>query len=527
MKFGMNMPLYTMSLYGGVLILVVLVLRAFLKKHLPKALMPVLWAVVLVRLLVPFSVSGPLSFPASPAVHYGSQYSVQSTVSGDLSMHSKTIHYNTVRGNAAMAPSAEAWSQIQADGQLSAEYDEKMTALNRRMLSLGLIWGGGTALAALVLLARRRACTKKLRDSLPVEENAAIHALLQENKMAHIRVLTNDAIASPLVCGIIHPRIYLPTGMDFANTRLLRDVLTHECTHIRRGDNLLKLVMLAALCLHWFNPLVWGMARWLSADIESACDESTLHRLSAVDPSARRHYASSLLGMAVAGGRPSLLYSAFSKTEVERRVRGVLRYKKAGTLAVALALVLCCGTGVLAVGKQAYFAQYLCRSDTGNTVWTRGYQINPPDRWAITVSLNWDAPVGENAGARGEAVLREVLDADTTDDKTVLADASATALADAFGVPQSAFDVELTLTLPKLERIRELEMRGITRAGSYYTYNGEVIRRCVDELAGTESYPPDGTADVFVSRDDTGEITGVTVLHEGDRGYRKMEGYLL
>lgn len=77
--------------------------------------------------------------------------------------------------------------------------------------------------------------------------------------MAHILVFSNDGIASPLVCDLLAPRIYLPTRMDFRNTGLLRHILAHETMHIKRRDNWLKAVKLTVLCLNWFNPLFWLM----------------------------------------------------------------------------------------------------------------------------------------------------------------------------------------------------------------------------------------------------------------------------
>ncbi len=67
LHFGMNMPFCYMALYGSIMIIIVLLLRAFLKERLPKFVFPVLWGVVLLRLLVPFSVSSPLSLPVPSA----------------------------------------------------------------------------------------------------------------------------------------------------------------------------------------------------------------------------------------------------------------------------------------------------------------------------------------------------------------------------------------------------------------------------------------------------------------------------
>ena len=201
-----------------------------------------------------------------------------------------------------------------------------------------LFWAGMAATAG-VLIYQKRSCSQKLKNSLLVEHNETINAILRGMEMGDVLVFTNDGIASPLVCGILNQRIYLPTGMDFGNTVMLRHILTHETMHIRRRDNWVKTVMLAAVCVNWYNPLVWVMAKYLSADLEAACDAAVLGTMDAEE---RQGYAYSLLAMAITGNRTALLYSAFSKTEVERRIKSILRYKKATvfTLAAAVCLLL-------------------------------------------------------------------------------------------------------------------------------------------------------------------------------------------
>ncbi len=108
--------------------------------------------------------------------------------------------------------------------------------------------------------------------------------------MGQILVFTNDEIASPLVCGLFAPKIYLPTRMDFSNTELLRHILCHETMHIRRKDNWIKAVVLVTLCLHWFNPLVWIMSKYLASDLELACDEAVLRHYDKEDE-IRKNYA--------------------------------------------------------------------------------------------------------------------------------------------------------------------------------------------------------------------------------------------
>lgn len=152
--------------------------------------------------------------------------------------------------------------------------------------------------------------------------------------------------------------------------------------HIRRKDNWIKTVMLVALCLHWFNPLVWIMSKYLASDLEFACDEAVLRQYDKEE--IRKNYALSLLAMAITGNRPTLLYSAFSKTEVERRIQSILQYHKASSLLLLLSICfVLSGSVVFATGGQAPFSSYLtsfCASDSC--------------RWGVTASLTRGAYLG-------------------------------------------------------------------------------------------------------------------------------------
>ena len=511
LNFGMKMPLLLMGLYGSLMILIILVVRALLKKHLPAALLPILWGLVLVRLLVPFSVSGPFAENISApdivlswneAVSEQPQLAVLDKGGAAYAAHSYE--------GGAIGPATDGFYDTAARGGNAAALLAGALGLGQSPTAalLALVYLAGAAVTLAVLLRRRHVWTRRLGGSLPVVENQTIQAVLRENALPGVRVYTSDVISSPLVRGVFRPRIYLPTGMDFADTRLLRDVLGHECTHVRRGDNAVKAVMLAALCLHWFNLLVWGMARWLCADLESSCDAATLRRLAAADPGARKHYAESLLSMAVAGGKASLLYSAFSKTEVERRIRGVLRYKKAGAAALAAALLLGCGTAVFAAGVPAPF---------NGTLYSG---LNSAGRWNADVDLTWDAPRSTIPEPETIRVVYTVLGENDDAGRTDLAAKISEALASSAGLPPSTFRVDLTLSLTEAEKQSGYAAQGITSAddGSYL-YQREPVRIFLDPMLRSVMTRWVGTVDITVERDDGGNITGVTALHAGDPGF--------
>ena len=487
LHLGMNMPLHLMALYGSVAILVVFLLRLLLKSRLPKFLFPALWGLVLFRLLVPFSISTPLS---TPVPSWWAMDVVTETVyvsSGDALYMS---------GDVAQA------SERPQEPQAAYTYAE--SAAPSPFGPVPLLYGAGAAATVAVLVWQHRRYKQRLNNSLLLEHNEAVNAALDELALGRVPVRTNDEIASPLVCGLRNPCIYLPTGMDFGNKALVRHILLHEAMHIKRCDNWVKAVMLVALCLHWYNPLVWLMAGWLSADLEAACDAAVLRHTGAEE---KKSYAESLLSMAVPGGRGALLYSAFSKTEVERRLKGVLGYKAATALMVLLcALVLLGGTVVFAAAGQAPFSEYL------SSFCARG-----DNHWGMRATLARDISVGENAQERADRVLIRVLADDETGDPGLLTAAARTALAEEFGVERGAFRIDMKLVLSEEQRLQEYAKFGITKGKEgHYLYEGESVRIYTDLVLGSVQTRSAGTVDISVVRDWYGKVAGVTATHAGD-----------
>ena len=350
----MNMPFYLMAFYGSIMIIIVLIMRGLLKNRLPKFVFPVLWCVVLIRLLVPFSLSSPLSMKV-PAIFANITYVSQTAETTAYAVDEQSpVLLEGGADTTVIAVSQDVYETSNAVSQ----YTRNIATfwLQPRVLILGAYLLGLAATIGMLALQKYR-CTKRLKNRLLIEHNETINTMLREMDMGHIPVFTCDEIASPLVSGFLNPSIYLPTRMNFQDTVLLRHILAHETMHIKRHDNYAKAVMLLTLCLHWFNPLVWIMSKYLSADLENACDAALLK---SYDTEERKVYAMSLLSMAVSRSRTTLLYSAFSRTEIEKRVKNILHYKKASALILAFSfLFLICGTTVFATGVQAPFSSYL------------------------------------------------------------------------------------------------------------------------------------------------------------------------
>lgn len=535
----MNMPFSLMGFYGSIMIVTVLVLRGLLKNRLPKFVFPLFWGVILLRLLIPFSLSSPLSmkvpdFFRNPFYEAASMINLIEDLPMTAEMNVATaqnqpktiVPETTVLETTALETTASETivseaiiSEIPLEAEATATATEG-TALNISYTSfddtlfyhlLIFIYLGGLFVTISVLLIQKYQYTKRLKNALLIEHNETINTLLREINMCQILVFTNDEIASPLVCGLFAPKIYLPTRMDFSNTELLRHILCHETMHIRRKDNWIKAVMLVTLCLHWFNPLVWIMSKYLASDLELACDEAVLRHYDKEDE-IRKNYALSLLTMAITGNRPTLLYSAFSKTEVERRIQSVLQYRKASSLLllVSICFVLS-GSVVFATGGQAPFSSYLtsfCASDSC--------------RWGVQASLTRGAFLGKNAESKAEELIFEIMRTDTTNDPDILEEQILTALSEQFHVERNAFALSFSLCFDREELFKEYAQWGLVREdekNDTLLYKGETIRTYSDKMIGRYISQQNGAVDITVERSRLGEITAVNVFRKGDTVY--------
>ena len=488
-----DMPLLLMGLYGGVMAVCVLLLRVLLGNRLPKRVFPVLWAVVLVRLFVPFSISSPLSLHI-PLLGEGESGLGTLWTSNQEAIAQPTTTEELFTDTTPLFLNSAAENTID---QAVTEYAAP-PAQTVRITWLGVLWAAGFAGSAAWLIWRWKKCQDVLQDSEPISNQTAEKVLQKCGVSAG--VFTCDRITSPMAAGTMYPQIFLPTRMDFQNRELLEHIIIHEAMHIKYRDNWMKLLMLAALCLHWYNPLVWLMARELSRDLEAACDEATL---AALEGDSRKSYARSLLAMAVSGQRGSLIYSSFSKSEVERRVKGVLAYKKAGKMLVSLAAMLViCTTAVFATGGTTFYSSWLCGG-----VYAEGCYIE------ADVTLNRDVNLGDFVQGRANTTVYRVLaeSAGQWKGRSQIEQEVAEALSKEFGVEPGAFQVHSYLNIPRDVQLEQYAQLGITMKDGRYYYEDTLVHSINDQEEGSTGYITssswaDGGVDLYIVRDETGAI---------------------
>ena len=315
---GLFTTVLNMSVTASYVVVGVFLVRLGLRKS-PKVLSYALWAVVLFRLVCPFSF--PLPFSALGLFNAGTS---NGTVLTDY-VPRDIAYMPTPAINTGLNIVDNAVNNVLPQAVPAAS----LNPMQVWMTILSVVW----IIGIIALLAYSVVSYIKLKRRLQTA------TLVTDN------IYESDQIGTAFVCGFIRPHIYVPSGVKDAD---LPYILEHERTHIRRRDHLIKPLASLALLFHWFNPLVWLSFRLLTRDMEMSCDESVLARMG---DQAKIRYSGSLLSLSIkSSGLLTANALAFGESHVKARIKNVLSYKRPGfwlgiiaTVAVATALVAFAG----------------------------------------------------------------------------------------------------------------------------------------------------------------------------------------
>lgn len=323
--------------------LVPLILRRLMKKRYPARMVCVVWAILALRLLIPVQ----LTLPQAPVqVMPRTSYVVQSdqTAFRQAGLPVTQTPARWVTGTQAQTLSAADTGTV------------KTVDITDILLTL---WLAGVIACVLWQGIGYYRLIRSLKGTSCSVERADLHTILQEQCAdlvidREIPLRVSSAADCPMLAGFIHPTLYLP------DERISRTdaafIFRHELTHYKHGDLWLKLLLLAARCLHWFNPLVHLIARFAQEDIEAACDDAVVR---GHDGAYRRAYGETILRSAIAQvQKRKALVSCFGddKKTLMRRFEGLFdkSVKKRGVaLVVMIALLVGSLSCTIAVGDRS------------------------------------------------------------------------------------------------------------------------------------------------------------------------------
>ena len=296
------LKIINMSISASWLVLAVLILRFVLKKA-PKWINVLLWGIVAIRLICPFSFESPLSLiPSAETIPLNIGMDSTPTINSGISAINNAVNPIISQSNTPMAGAS----------------------INPLQITIGIyeyIWIFGMIALALYTAISYWRLHRKVDTAVRYKDN----------------IFQSENVSSPFVFGIIKPRIYLPFKM---NGQDLEHVVAHEHAHIRRKDHWWKPFGFLLLTIHWFNPLMWLAYVLLCRDIELACDEKVIKELGNEQ---RADYMQALVACSVNRRMIAACPLAFGEVGVKERVKSVMNYKKPAFWVIIIAVIICVG----------------------------------------------------------------------------------------------------------------------------------------------------------------------------------------
>lgn len=310
------LKILNMSITAGWIVLAVMLLRLLLKK-MPKQLTCMLWILVGIRLLFPFSIESMLSLIPSAKT-------VPETLSaGEF----PEIHSGIAVVDRVVNPAAHISFSYLSTGHSGAE------SLNFMIKGAVFLWLAGMCLMFCYLIFSYLHLTKKLQTAVRFTGQSLLCCPAYNN------IWQSEFVDSPFILGLINPRIYIPYDLS---EEILTHVLAHENAHLARKDHLVKAFAFCLLSVYWFHPLLWAAYILLCRDIELACDERVLQNY---NEEAKKGYLLSLIGYekkktAVNIPAPACPL-AFGEVDIKERIIRAKTWKKPALALIVPALLLC------------------------------------------------------------------------------------------------------------------------------------------------------------------------------------------
>ena len=294
-----------MSMTASWLILAVVLTRLILKKA-PKWIPCLLWGLVAIRLICPFSFESVLSLiPSSETIPANIALQPEPAINSGI----------TIVNEAVNPVVAESFTPAPTDSANPLQIVIPVAAI---------IWIAGIVIMLGYALISYLKLKKSLSVCVPAGE----------------RILACDEVKAPFILGVFRPVIYVPSSMS---GKTLAHVIRHEKAHLQRHDHWWKPLGFLLLSVYWFNPLCWIAYFLLCRDIEMACDEKVIRDMDKDDMAA---YSQALLDCSFPRKRIAACPLAFGEVGVKERIKGVLNYKKPAFWIIVVAVAACVVTGV-------------------------------------------------------------------------------------------------------------------------------------------------------------------------------------
>lgn len=331
-----------MSISAGWIVLAVLLLRLLLKKA-PKWITVLLWGIVAVRLICPFTIESALSLIPSAQ-----------TINPEVALNEPAIDSGVPVIDNIVNP-------VIGGATISFQPEKDLNFFKFIMPYLAGLWLVGIAALLIYTVISYVKLKKKIGTAI----------LLRDN------IFQSESVISPFVLGLVKPKIYLPFNMSEQD---MSHVVAHEQAHIRRKDHWWKPFGFLLLTIHWFNPLMWLGYVLLCRDIEIACDEKVVKELNTEQ---KADYSQALLTCSVNRRMIAACPLAFGEVGVKNRVKSVLNYKKPAFWIIIIAII------ASIVAAVCFLTNPINSTDTvlNKLIKLEDYEVVEQDQKKITLAI--------------------------------------------------------------------------------------------------------------------------------------------
>ena len=319
-RFVMNI-----SIAASVVALIVYIIRLTIGRYISKKFSYYLWILVLIKLIIP--------------IDFSSSLSIFNYIPTTTKVIGKVTNPNIEIKNIPNIANPNIGNNINPPVTNTSQSLINNSSIDVLISMLSILWIIGTIFLIIQGIIKYYKVSKALETSTIIEDNSIEVLKKIINLKRNIKVYAFDGIKSPLVYGLIKPKIVIPTSMvEQIHREETKHILTHELIHIKRFDNIFKFIWSMAIYIHWFNPLVWLSAKKFTEDMELSCDEEVMKIW---NKDIRKDYAESLINIA---DKQNFSFQedfiGFGETNIKTRIKNIMKYKKPKTFTTLVGIVL-------------------------------------------------------------------------------------------------------------------------------------------------------------------------------------------
>lgn len=317
-----------MSINGSILIVFIVIVRSLIYHKVSKSTFQILWGIAITSLTIPFSIP------------FFNEFSSNRDATNQSNSIYQIYRETNIFLNSSISPT-----------------DQIMSLKN----SFAIFYGCIVILLFFYLVYSYSKSIKPINEAI-LSDSILINQWCRKQNTSlkrTVKVYISDQVQSPVTAGVIHPKIILPSDLDFDNLQNLECILTHEMTHIKNYDVAKKYLLLFVTMIHFFNPFVWVMYTLFNRDIETYCDEKTISELG---ENKRKSYALCLLNYIESKQRSAMFQQAFAKNAIEERIESIMKRPLKGSKLISIMLV------TVVIGIFIIVASFNSQSNAQTTV---------------------------------------------------------------------------------------------------------------------------------------------------------------